>query len=102
MIGILSQPRSTNPFPYTSYISSPYVKFIEEGGARVVPLIFEESDEATLYKLDRLNGVLLAGGGIVLQNDDGSPTPYTEKARFVLEYVKQQNDNGNYYPLYAV
>ena len=101
MIGILSQPTSSHP-PYTTYIQSAYVKFIEEGGARVVPIVFDEPDEVTLNKLDKLNGVLLPGGDEVLQNDDGSLTPYSLKGKLILDYVKEQNEKSIYYPLYAV
>ena len=42
---------------------SAYTKYIEAQGARVVPLIREESDEITMWKVARLNGVLFPGGG---------------------------------------
>jgi hypothetical protein len=34
-----------------------YVKFVEEAGARVVPLIWGEQAEVTLDKPSKLNGV---------------------------------------------
>lgn len=45
-----------------SYIMASYVEFMTSAGARVVPLIFEEPQETTLAKLDKINGVLFPGG----------------------------------------
>lgn len=41
---------------------SAYTKYIEAQGARVVPLIFEDSAEVTLDKVAHLDGVLYPGG----------------------------------------
>jgi len=40
-----------------------YVKYLEQSGARVVPLIMGEPTEVTMDKLSKLNGVFLPGGG---------------------------------------
>lgn len=52
----------------------------------------DESDEVTLEKLTKLNGVLFPGGS----------GDYLSKGRFVLEQVKRFNDEGTYYPLMAI
>ncbi|VAH21205.1 unnamed protein product [Triticum turgidum subsp. durum] len=48
----------------TSYIGASYVKFVEAGGARVIPLIYNEPDERLLEKLSLVNGVLFTGGSV--------------------------------------
>jgi hypothetical protein len=63
VIGIFSQPLDPDfdgdsRFDwYDSYFMVAYVKFVEEAGARVVPLIWGEQAEVTLDKPSKLNGV---------------------------------------------
>lgn len=52
--------------------------------------------------LDKVNGVLFTGGGELLQNPDGSLTQFSQKGKFILDYVKRVNDLGVYFPLYGV
>jgi gamma-glutamyl hydrolase len=100
MIGILSQPKQSAP--EFTYIMAAYVKFIEQGGARAVEILSNSSDEQIEKKLDMLNGVLFPGGDMVLQNEDGSLTEFSKKGKFILDYVKRHNENGVYYPLWAI
>lgn len=84
MIGILTQPLDDNIRkndvegfkPYNSYIMAAYVKYIEASGARVVPIINEETNSTTLQKLEHLDGVLYPGGGGL---------DYIYKGRFVFD-----------------
>lgn len=48
--------------PYHSYIMESYVDWIEAAGGKVVPLIVGESEDETLDKLSKINGVLMPGG----------------------------------------
>jgi len=57
---MLSDPRYEGKI---SYIAANYVKWIESAGARVVPITSEESNESVIYKLQKLDGVVLPGGG---------------------------------------
>ena len=62
---------------YNSYIMADYAQFMEGSGARVVPILDTETDEVTLNKLLRLNGVLFPGGA----GDD----QYKAKAEFIYK-----------------
>jgi len=68
-----------------------YAQFMEAAGARVIPLIKTDSQEVTLDKLSKLNGVLFPGG-------DGD---YLEFGRVVFNKIKEYNDNGTYYPAWG-
>jgi len=68
-----------------------YVKYMEAQGARVVPIIYGESWETTLDKLEKVDGVLFPGGG----------GDYIEVGKKILEYVKAKNDAGHFYPLWG-
>jgi gamma-glutamyl hydrolase len=76
---------------YNSYIMVGYVNFMESAGARVVPLILGESEEVTLDKLSKMNGVLMPGGG----------GDYYEHGKYIYDTLKSFNDNGTYYPLWG-
>jgi len=75
----------------TSYIMSDYVKYIEAQGARVVPILYDESDETTLDKINHLDGVFLPGGG-------GN---YYDKGEYILKEVIKKNDAGHFYPIWG-
>ncbi|KAF6991122.1 hypothetical protein CFC21_008239 [Triticum aestivum] len=78
----------------TSYIGASYVKFVEAGGARVIPLIYNEPDERLLEKLSLVNGVLFTGGSV-------KRGPYFETIKKVFQYVLDKNDAGVPFPLFA-
>ena len=61
-----------------------YVHWVEGAGARVVPLIMNETDEQLLDKVAHLNGVVLPGGG-------GN---YYDHGQTVFEAVRKANDDG--------
>ncbi|CAM0954567.1 unnamed protein product [Alopecurus aequalis] len=99
VIGIVSHPgdgaggRISNATS-TSYIAASYVKFVEAGGARVIPLIYNEPEERILEKLSLVNGVLFTGGS----ENSGL---YFETIKKVFQYVLEKNDAGIPFPLSA-
>ncbi|CAM0954571.1 unnamed protein product [Alopecurus aequalis] len=78
----------------TSYIAASYVKFVEAGGARVIPLIYNEPEERILEKLSLVNGVLFTGGSV-------QRGLYFETIKKVFQYVLDKNDAGIPFPLFA-
>lgn len=46
----------------TSYIAASYVKYLENSGARVVPLIMSDTPLIISEKILKLDGVLFPGG----------------------------------------
>lgn len=91
LIGILTQPldnvMKNNPKTkgYTSEMVASYVQFIESAGGRVVPLKYDDNLDYNLKKLEKLNGILLMGGGL-------SGGPYVDFAYEVYKKVKSLND----------
>lgn len=104
IIGVLSQelddpilarlPKNHN---YTSYIAASYVKWIESGGARAVPVIIgrERSHYEQLFA--GLNGLLLPGGSAPLVGPGG----YAEVGRIFFDLAKQANDRGDFFPIWG-
>lgn len=98
VIGILTQPRNATH----NYIMAAYIKFVEQAGARVVPIHHTDSDEQILTLLSQINGVVFPGGGTDLNNEDGSLTEYSRKGKVILDRVKEMNDQGIYFPVWAI
>jgi gamma-glutamyl hydrolase len=64
VIGILTQPVESSLAPFgSSYIAASYVKYVESGGARAVPVFHNGSASylATVYS--QIDGILFPGGG---------------------------------------
>jgi gamma-glutamyl hydrolase len=68
-----------------------YVRYLESSGAKVVPILYNETDDETLEKLERLDGVLFPGGG----------GDYVAKGKFITEKVIEMNQNGHFFPLWG-
>ena len=79
---------------YSSYVMSDYVQFFAGSGSRVIPILSTESDEVTLDKLSKINGVLFPGGA----GDD----LYKAKAEMVYKEAIKKNDGGEYFPLFGI
>ena len=74
----------------TSCFHSMYVKWLEQAGARVVPLKYDASAEELKPILDSLNGILLTGGGAPLVD---LSSPFMRTASFLLNYTLEANNN---------
>ncbi|KAI3457614.1 hypothetical protein Pfo_014277 [Paulownia fortunei] len=100
IIGILSHPGDGasgrfNNATNASYIAASYVKFVESGGARVIPLLYNEPPVILYKKLNLVNGVLLPGGST-------KKGPYFEVVESIFKNVVRKNDAGDHFPLLAI
>ena len=55
----------------TMMIGASYVKFVEQGGARVVPILHNKTDDYYEMMFRSTNGFLLTGGGVNI-SDSGT------------------------------
>ncbi|KAJ3671014.1 hypothetical protein LUZ60_008440 [Juncus effusus] len=78
-----------------SYIAASYVKFVESGGARVIPILYNEPEEVILEKLKLVNGVIFTGGR-------AKYGPYVETLSKIFQVILDRNDGGDYFPLLAI
>lgn len=98
IIGVLAQSSDPKSQPYygDTYIPSAYVKWLESGGARVVPIRVRESDEYYEKLFKSINGVVFPGGGVNIV------TSYFAKAAKILyNMALRANDAGDYFPLWG-
>ena len=70
VIGILTHP-SSNETRGHSYIAASYVKWLESGGARVVPILYDLPEASLRTLLESLNGALFTGGEAAFIEKDG-------------------------------
>ena len=83
VIGIYTQDASDNSSIHTTYIASSYVKYLQMGGAQVVPIFYKSSQAELKLLLSQINGVLFPGGGMEFNINN----TFTKNADFILKYA---------------
>lgn len=96
IFGILTEP-STDMANKTSYIAASYVKYLEQAGARVVPLLYTSSLTDLDTMMAGLNGLLFPGGSASL--DIGSD--FFKTAAHLFKSAIALNDKGVYFPIWG-
>ncbi|KAL0702162.1 hypothetical protein Bca4012_058284 [Brassica carinata] len=94
-IGTFDDPHSLSYEKNVSYIAASYVKFAETGGARVIPLIYNEPEERLFQKLELVNGVIFTGGW-------AKEGLYYDVVQKIFDKVLEKNDAGEHFPVYAM
>lgn len=98
VIGILTQMVSDEVMkPYGStYIPSSYVKYIESGGSRVMPirLTLTKAEYENIFK--QINGLLLIGGAVDLETSD-----FARVAKIFYNLALTANDAGDFFPIWG-
>lgn len=97
IIGVLSQKQFGKEVKFgSSYIPASYVKFLEAAGARVVPILVNQTREYYEHLFYSLNGILFPGGGadIVLSG-------YGKAGKIIFDLSVKANDKGDYFPLWG-
>ncbi|KAG5677951.1 hypothetical protein PVAND_007664 [Polypedilum vanderplanki] len=102
IIGILAEEllyslEDKYPDQYHSYIASSYVKFVEGGGARVVPVWIGKPREYYEDIMSKLNGILFPGGSLWFNQTNG----YSEAGMHIYEIAEKMNDEGDYFPIWG-
>lgn len=96
IIGILSQPGDPAP-DGMSYIAASYIKWVEAAGARVIPILYDMSDDEIRERFDVINGILLPGGGAKLEPGHR----FYDTASLLVDLAIAANDNGDYFPIHG-
>jgi len=90
IIGILTQPEDD-----LTYIAASYVKWIESGGARVVPIIHSSSSDVIKEQFQNLNGVVFPGGAAEFEGD------FLNTAKTIYDLAIAANDAGDFFPIWG-
>ncbi|XP_076846462.1 gamma-glutamyl hydrolase [Brachyhypopomus gauderio] len=98
IIGILTQEvEDPEMKPYgKTYIPSSYVKFIESGGGRVIPIRLNQTREDHENIFKSINGLLLIGGAVDLETSD-----FAHTAKIYFQLALKANDVGDYFPIWG-
>ncbi|XP_029916659.1 gamma-glutamyl hydrolase [Myripristis murdjan] len=98
VIGVLTQmvvDEVMKPFGKT-YIPSAYVKYIESGGSRVLPIRLTHTT-AEYEKIFRsINGLLFIGGSVDLEKSD-----YARVAKIFYKLAVTANNAGDFFPIWG-
>ncbi|KAI4877036.1 hypothetical protein NFI96_033527, partial [Prochilodus magdalenae] len=97
-VGILTQEvTDTEMKPYGGhYIPSSYVKYIESGGARVLPIRLNQTKEDHEKIFQSINGLLLIGGSSNLETSE-----FAHTAEVYFKLALKANDVGDYFPIWG-
>ncbi|XP_071387434.1 gamma-glutamyl hydrolase [Centroberyx affinis] len=96
VIGVLAQ-KVYSPQPnMTSYIAASYVKFLESAGARVVPVMINQTVEEYKTLFSSINGILFPGGGASIISSG-----YERAARVFYELAIEANLRGDFFPVWG-
>lgn len=98
VIGILTQLVSDDvmkPFGRT-YIPASYVKYIESGGSRVMPirLTLTTTEYENIFK--KINGLIFIGGAVDLEMSD-----FARVAKIFYKLALTANDAGDFFPIWG-
>ncbi|XP_034548050.1 gamma-glutamyl hydrolase [Notolabrus celidotus] len=98
VIGILTQlvsDKDMRPFGRT-YIPASYVKYIESGGSRVMPIRLTHTTAEYENIFRKINGLLFIGGAVDLVTSD-----YARVAKIFYRLALKANDRGDFFPIWG-
>lgn len=103
IIGILSMPSSYSAYKGQSDFPASYVKFLEQAGARVVPIPYDLDAGALEALLQSLNGALFTGGAAPFFSPAPAhaPTAYALTAQRIYAEVQAAAAKGETWPLWG-
>ncbi|CAN9513072.1 unnamed protein product [Ophioblennius macclurei] len=98
VIGVLTQmvvDEVMKPFGKT-YIPASYVKYIESGGSRVMPIRLTHTDAEYENIFKKINGLLFIGGAVNLETSE-----YARVAKLFYNLAVAANDAGDFFPIWG-
>ena len=101
IIGILTMPNTAYAKSHgAQFFPASYVKFLESGGARVVPIRYDAPEATTRDLLRQINGALFTGGAASFFNADGvTLSQYGVTASIVFNESVAAHEAGESWPL---
>lgn len=76
---------------WSTWIMSAYVRWLEQYGARSIPILCDEDINVTYEKMKYINGILFPGGA----------GDYVENGKLILKKVMEINDSGRFFPMWG-
>ncbi|XP_017479421.1 PREDICTED: gamma-glutamyl hydrolase-like isoform X1 [Rhagoletis zephyria] len=106
LIGILCMDRkNTMREDICSYIDNSYVEYLEAGGAQVAPIWINKGPEYYNYMLNRINGILLPGGAVFVNEHDPARLELTNNCvravDMIIRIAKEKYKEGIHLPVWG-
>lgn len=103
VIGVLTLPEARCLQYGDQVVVTSNARWLQAGGARVVPIFYDSTPEELDFVLSRVNGVFWTGGNVDFNphTEAKTGTQYLRATEYVLRYVMRENRRGNYYPLWG-
>jgi len=79
------------------YLPASYVKFVEAGGARVCPVLYNSTEDELDRLYRQLNGLLIPGGHCGYHKG----SDYGKVVNKMLDRAKESNDAGDVFPVHG-
>ncbi|KAL5018134.1 hypothetical protein ScPMuIL_003856 [Solemya velum] len=96
IVGVLLQETSNPSLHGDTYVPTPYIKYLESAGARVVPVRVKKPYSYYKRLFSQINGVLFPGGG-----DDLIRSEMAKTAKIIYKLAIKANDAGDYFPIWG-
>ncbi|KAM3592932.1 uncharacterized protein V6R79_001958 [Siganus canaliculatus] len=96
IIGVLAQEVHLPKPNQTAYIAASYVKYLEAAGARVVPVMINQTQDEYKKLFNSINGILYPGGGVSIVSSG-----YERAAKIFYELAIEANKRGDYFPIWG-
>ncbi|XP_029314080.1 gamma-glutamyl hydrolase-like [Cottoperca gobio] len=96
IIGVLAQDLYSPVPNHTAYIAASYVKFLESAGARVVPVMINQTPEEYKTLFNSINGILYPGGSANITSSG-----YQRAAKILYDLAIEANKRGDYFPVWG-
>ena len=103
-IGILTLPNDLPPSlsDYASYFPASYARWVESGGARAVPILYDGPASQTRELLASLNGAVLTGGGAAFFDAaTGELTQYAATAQLIVNEALAAAEKDETWPVWG-
>lgn len=97
-------PKTHIPEEYT-YTAASYIKWVEQSGARAMPIPWDLDDAELTQVFSYINGLVIPGGFWNIYEDPANEkgfTPMTAGVVRMLALAKKANDAGDYFPIYGI
>jgi gamma-glutamyl hydrolase len=105
VIGIVTEPFSLNG---NNYVAASYVGFVEEGGARAIPIRYDIDKDDLDALLENLNGVIIPGGKVNLYDgtdaydDQLNLSQFTQTVKYIVDKSEQLAKKGRPLPILGI
>ena len=98
IIAIISIPHKKNK---DSVISTDIVRFMEQGGARIIPIHYNSSWKIVKSILSSVNGVVFQGGGPKAWRQSEVPFHFNLQWK-IFKWAVKANEKGMYFPILGI